>query len=111
MLSLRSVVGALLATALVLAAHHARGQGADEPIGPSPPPPPELQEDRSRPLDDAVTPPPTPAPMPRPDIASHAFVGFGPTVFHDVVQKREDSAAKENLATTVGARFIVGGWL
>ena len=26
-------------------------------------------------------------------IASHAFVGFGPTVFHDVVQKREDSAA------------------
>jgi hypothetical protein len=41
----------------------------------------------------------------------HAFVGFGPSVSHDLSNKVEDRSGTNNLATTIGARLIVGGWL
>jgi hypothetical protein len=42
--------------------------------------------------------------------APHVFAGFGPFVSHDVHNKVENRDTN-NLATTVGARLIVGGWL
>jgi hypothetical protein len=43
-------------------------------------------------------------------VAPHAFVGLGPFVSHDLSNKAEDRLSN-NLATTVGGRLIVGGWL
>jgi hypothetical protein len=43
--------------------------------------------------------------------AQHAFGGFGPSVSHDLSNQVEDLHAPNNLATTIGARLIVGGWL
>ncbi|AKV04731.1 hypothetical protein AKJ09_11394 [Labilithrix luteola] len=41
--------------------------------------------------------------------ASHAFVGFGPQVSHDIVAAYD--FGPENPGTSVGASFTVGGWL
>jgi hypothetical protein len=45
--------------------------------------------------------------------APHLFVGFGPTVRHDLAHSyvHPDGAGEQVLATTVGLGFIVGGWL
>ena len=42
--------------------------------------------------------------------APHAFAGFGPFVAHDLSNQIE-GGNRNNLATTVGARLLVGGWL
>ena len=43
-------------------------------------------------------------------ITTHLFVGFGPTIDHDVLRSIDDRRG-DNLATRVGAGLIVGGWL
>ena len=43
--------------------------------------------------------------------APHAFVGIGPFVAHDLSNEIEGRNRPSNLATTVGARLLVGGWL
>ena len=42
--------------------------------------------------------------------ASHVFIGFGPTFSHDLV-RAADRVGPDNLATTIGAGLLVGGWL
>jgi hypothetical protein len=42
--------------------------------------------------------------------AQHFFVGFGPSLGHDLVQTINESGAS-NQSTTIGAGFIVGAWL
>ena len=44
-------------------------------------------------------------------VATHAFVGFGPSVVRDVLRSIDDDRRGDNLATRVGATLIVGGWL
>jgi hypothetical protein len=41
--------------------------------------------------------------------ASHFFVGAGPFVFHELSDVDQNSY--ENDATTLGAAFLLGGWL
>jgi hypothetical protein len=43
--------------------------------------------------------------------AQHAFIGFGPSVSHDLSNQVENHQTSNNLGTTIGARLIVGGWL
>jgi hypothetical protein len=43
-------------------------------------------------------------------VASHAFLGFGPSLSHDVVNRFENSKT-DNLRTTLGGHLVVGGWL
>ncbi len=43
-------------------------------------------------------------------VARHLFVGFGPSVTHDVLRSIDDRLG-ENLGTRVGAGLLVGGWL
>lgn len=43
-------------------------------------------------------------------VAPHAFVGFGPYVARDLVNRPEDSQSND-LRTTVGAQLAIGGWL
>jgi hypothetical protein len=42
-------------------------------------------------------------------VASHFFVGAGPSVSRDLTNT--DPHGRENRATTVGASFVLGGWL
>ena len=41
--------------------------------------------------------------------ASHLFVGVGPYVFHEL--SNTDQYDQENDARSVGASFLLGGWL
>jgi hypothetical protein len=41
--------------------------------------------------------------------AEHAFVGFGPSVYHELSAKTDDG--QDVTATSVGANLFVGGWL
>ena len=43
-------------------------------------------------------------------VASHAFVGFGPSVTHDLMN-RYKTADHTNNGTTIAASLTVGGWL
>ena len=43
-------------------------------------------------------------------VATHAFVGFGPSVTHDLMN-RFDQNDVSNLRTTVGGHLVIGGWL
>ena len=43
-------------------------------------------------------------------VARHLFVGFGPSVTHDVLRSIDDRLGN-NLGTRVGAGLLVGGWL
>jgi hypothetical protein len=40
----------------------------------------------------------------------HLFVGFGPSVTHDVLRSIDDRRGN-TLGTRVGAGLLVGGWL
>jgi hypothetical protein len=42
-------------------------------------------------------------------VATHLFLGAGPFVFHELVDSDQNQV--ENDATTVGANFVMGGWL
>jgi hypothetical protein len=45
-------------------------------------------------------------------VASHAFIGIGPYVNHDLTAKLANGlVGPENLATRAGASVLVGGWL
>jgi len=43
-------------------------------------------------------------------VATHAFVGLGPSLAHDVI-RRPDDRDVDNIATRVGGSLLVGGWL
>ena len=43
--------------------------------------------------------------------APHFFVGFGPSISRDLVNKDPSYPSTSNLSTTVGAALTVGGWL
>lgn len=44
-------------------------------------------------------------------VASHAFLGVGPSVSHELLRQSADGDAEQPLGTTAGASVIVGGWL
>lgn len=44
-------------------------------------------------------------------VAPHFFAGFGPIVLHDLLNNDQKPGAVDNLATRIGARLVVGGWL
>ena len=44
-------------------------------------------------------------------VSPHLFVGFGPSVARDLVHHNERPGSVDNLATTFGARLVIGGWL
>ena len=44
-------------------------------------------------------------------VRPHFFVGFGPSVAHDLVHHDQRPGSVDNLATTFGPRHVIGGWL
>ena len=43
-------------------------------------------------------------------LAPHFFVGLGPSIYHDLT-RTSDGRDYQNLRTTLGAGFVIGGWL